>query len=76
MSAARDLAKLGNTNTLKVDTISSKVGINSTIPIGPGWQFNVFRCVFEGRYHEVSIIVVNNARRQRGRIAKLFNFTK
>ena len=34
MSAARDLAKLGNTNTLKVDTISSKVGINSTVPTG------------------------------------------
>ena len=34
MSAARDLAKLGNTNTLKVDTIRSKVGINSTVPTG------------------------------------------
>ena len=34
MSAARDLSKLGNTNTLKVDTIRSKVGINSTVPTG------------------------------------------
>ena len=29
-----NLAKLGNTNTLKVDTIRSKVGINSTVPTG------------------------------------------
>ena len=34
MSAARDLAKLGNTNALKVDTIQNKVGVDSTSPVG------------------------------------------
>jgi hypothetical protein len=32
MSAARDLAKLGNQNALKVDTTNTRVGIGSTIP--------------------------------------------
>ena len=34
MSAARDLAKLGNTNALKLDTIQNKVGVDSTSPVG------------------------------------------
>ena len=32
MSAARDLAKLGNQDALKVDTTNTRVGIGSTVP--------------------------------------------
>ena len=32
MSAARDLATLGNQSALKVDTTDTRIGINSTSP--------------------------------------------